>query len=80
MNGVETDYIPELQWDKIQELSWDDFSKGWQRLVQSGGITPTEDLEAFLREQGGAPMADYSKRLLNDTKADPVERLGDKTL
>ena len=80
LNGLSVDRIPSLEWDKIQSLSWDDFSRGWQRLIQSGGITPTEDLEAFLREQGEAPQADYNKKLLNDPKADPVDRLGDKTL
>lgn len=80
LNGLSTDRIPSLVWEQVQALSWDDFSKGWQRLIQSGGITPTEDLEAFLRGVGDAPMADYSKPLQTDTKADPVERLGDKTL
>ena len=79
LNGLDTDNIPTLEWEKVQALSWEDFSRGWQRLLQSGGITPTEDLEAFLREQGEAPLADYSKKLLNDPKADPVDRLGDKT-
>lgn len=79
LNGLDTDNIPTLEWEKVQALSWEDFSRGWQRLLQSGGITPTEDLEAFLREQGEAPQADYSKKLLNDPKADPVDRLGDKT-
>ena len=79
LNGLGTDNIPTLEWEKVQALSWEDFSRGWQRLLQSGGITPTEDLEAFLREQGEAPQADYSKKLLNDPKADPVDRLGDKT-
>lgn len=78
LNGLNEDNIPELVWDKVQPTSWDDFTKGWQRLLQSGGITPTEDLEAFLRDYGEAPEADYSKRLETVTKADPSERAGDK--
>lgn len=78
LNGIETDNIPTLEWDKVQPLSWDDFTKGWQRLLQAGGVTPTEDLEAYFRTTGEAPTADYSKPLNTVTKADPNERVGDK--
>ena len=78
LNGLETTRIPELVWDKVQPLSWDDFTKGWQRLLQAGGVTPTEDLEAYFRTTGEAPKADYSKPLNTVTKADPNERVGDK--
>ena len=78
LNGIETDNIPTLEWEKVQPLSWDDFTKGWQRLLQSGGITPTEDLEAYFRTTGEAPKADYSKPLNTVVKADPNERVGDK--
>ena len=78
LNGIETDNIPTLEWDKVQPLSWDDFTKGWQRLLQAGGVTPTEDLEAYFRTTGEAPKADYSKPLNTVTKADPDERVGDK--
>lgn len=80
LNGLSTENIPELVWEKVQPVSWDDFSKGWQRLIQSGGVTPTEDLEAFLRAHGEAPEADYTKKLNNETKADSSERVGDKQL
>ena len=78
LNGIETDNIPTLEWDKVQPLSWDDFTKGWQRLLQAGGVTPTEDLEAYFRTMGEAPTADYSKPLNTVVKADPNERAGDK--
>ena len=78
LNGIETDNIPTLEWEKVQPLSWDDFTKGWQRLLQAGGVTPTEDLEAYFRTTGEAPTADYSKRLTTVVKADPNERVGDK--
>ena len=78
LNGIETDNIPTLEWEKVQPLSWDDFTKGWQRLLQAGGVTPTEDLEAYFRTTGEAPKADYSKPLNTVTKADPNERVGDK--
>jgi len=47
----------------LQPLDWNEFTEGWSRLITSGGVTPTEDLETFLRSAGEAPMADYSKRL-----------------
>ena len=78
LNGIETDNIPTLEWDKVQPLSWDDFTKGWQRLLQAGGVTATEDLEAYCRTMGEAPTADYSKPLNTVVKADPNERVGDK--
>ena len=78
LNGIETDNIPTLEWEKVQPLSWDDFTKGWQRLLQAGGVTPTEDLEAYFRTTGEAPKADYSKPLNTVVKADPNERVGDK--
>lgn len=73
LNGIETDNIPTLEWEKVQPLSWDDFTKGWQRLLQAGGVTPTEDLEAYFRTTGEAPTADYSKPLNTVVKADPNE-------
>lgn len=79
LNGIETDNIPHLTWEKVQPISWDDFSKGWQRLLQSGGVTATEELEEFLRAKGEAPKADYSKKLNNPIKADDSDRAGDKT-
>lgn len=78
LNGVSTDNIPELEWEKVDAVSWDDFSRGWQRLIQSGGVTATEELETYLRSKGDAPKADYTKKLLNDIKADASERAGDK--
>ena len=78
LNGIETDNIPTLEWEKVQPLSWDDFTKGWQRLLQAGGVTPTEDLEAYFRTTGEAPTADYSKPLNTVVKADPNDRVGDK--
>ena len=78
LNGLETTRIPELVWDKVQPLSWDDFTRGWQRLLQGGGVTATEDLEDFFRTMGEAPKANYSKKLLNEVKADINDRVGDK--
>lgn len=57
-NGVTVDKIPRLVFDDVEKLDFDTFSKGWQRLIQSGGVVVDDDLEAFLRERGKAPAAD----------------------
>lgn len=76
-NGLPTENLPSLVWPEIQTLDWDEFTKGWNRLLQAGGVTATEDLETFFRDFGGAPNADYSKKLDNGKTADPVERADD---
>ena len=78
LNGLSLDRIPTLEWEALQPLDWDEFTKGWQRLLQSGGVTATQDLETFFREQGQAPQADYTKKLNNTVVADASERAGDK--
>lgn len=75
LNGITTENYPELVFDEIEPLDWDEFTKGWQRLLQAGGVTPTKDLEAFFREQGNGPTADYSQVLDTTPKADANERL-----
>jgi len=74
LNGLSLDRIPTLEWEALQPLDWDEFTKGWQRLLQSGGVTATQDLETFFREQGHAPQADYTKKLNNTVVADASER------
>lgn len=78
LNGHDQERAPYLEFDEIEPLDWDEFTKGWQRLLQAGGVTPTQDLESFFREQGQAPKADYTTKLDTVPKADPNERTGDK--
>lgn len=78
LNGLNTTNMPSVSWEKVQPISWEDFTRGWQRLLQSGGVTADEGLETFLRSTGEAPKADYSKKLNNDVKADDSDRVGDK--
>ena len=63
LNGLPLDRIPSIEFEEIMPIDWRVFTEGWQRLIESGGVTPTEDLESFLREAGNAPQADYSKKL-----------------
>lgn len=74
LNNLSTERIPVLTFDKIEPLNWEEFTRGWQRLLQSGGVTPTEGLEAFLRERGEAPEADYDKVLRNPKTVEDNER------
>lgn len=75
LNGANPELIPSLVFDEIEPLDWDEFTKGWQRLLVSGGVTATEELEAFFRKRGEAPQADYSKPLATTPRADATERL-----
>lgn len=63
LNGLSLDRIPDIEFEDIMPIDWRVFTEGWQRLLESGGVTATEDLESFLREAGNAPQADYSKKL-----------------
>lgn len=63
LNGLPLERVPSLEFEPVQPLDWDEFTEGWSRLLNAGGVTPTEELETFLREAGDAPKADYSKRL-----------------
>lgn len=76
-NGNSPSTVPTLSWEAIEPVDWDEFTKGWQRLLQSGGVTPTEELESFFRTAGEAPVADYTKKIFNKTNADASERLDD---
>lgn len=73
LNGVKLDTT--LKWEDVNEVDGNDFTRGWQRLAQSGLVTPDEDLEGWLRESLGAPMANYKKKLKNETSADEIDRL-----
>jgi hypothetical protein len=75
LNDVDPEHIPTLSFDALEPLDWDVFTKGWQRLLASGGVTPTEELESFFRKRGEAPEADYTRKLDNKTQADSSERL-----
>ena len=74
-NGHGLDRVPTIEFEAIEPLDWSEFTQGWQRLLQSGGVTPTEDLEAFFRAHGEAPKADYNKKLDTTVTASPNDRL-----
>ena len=67
LNSVEVPKDLGVEWDEVQPLDWDDFTRGWSRLVSAGAVTPTQELESFIRKEGNAPMADYSKVLETDS-------------
>lgn len=75
MNGHDERRVPYLEFDEIEPLDWDEFTKGWQRLLQAGGVTADKPLEQYFREQLGAPAADYEQPLNTTPVADASERL-----
>lgn len=74
-NGGTWNNQAKLTWDDVEDIDFDEFSRAWQRLATAGVVTPTEDLEAYVRTTMNAPQADYSKKLVNTTQADPVDRI-----
>lgn len=60
LNGLDPTRAKGLVFEELEPMDWDDFTRGWQRLVQSGAVTPDQPLEAYLRKAGGAPEADYA--------------------
>lgn len=74
-NGHQLDRVPTIEFEAIEPLDWSEFTQGWQRLLQAGGVTPTEELEAFFRAHGEAPKADYTKKLDTSVTASPNDRL-----
>ncbi len=67
LNGITPNNEPHIEWEEVQPLDWDDFTRGWSRLLSAGGVTATEELEQFLRKEGNAPSADYTKKLENES-------------
>lgn len=63
LNGLDPSRAKGLVFDDLEPMDWDDFTRGWQRLVQSGAVTPDKPLEGYLRKAGGAPDADYTSVL-----------------
>jgi len=73
-NGVTVDKLPRLVFDDVEKLDFDTFSKGWQRLIQSGGVVVDDKLEAFLRERGKAPVADPTTARITPDVVEDNER------
>lgn len=78
MNGHDMQRVPYLEFDEVEPLDWDEFTKGWQRLLQAGGVTADKPLEQYFRDQLGAPSADYEQPLNTKPVADASERLDSK--
>lgn len=74
-NGLPVDRVPEIEWQAVQEIDWEEFTRGWGRLIQAGGVTKDRNLEGFLRKAGNAPAADYNQLINTETKADSSERM-----
>lgn len=77
LNGLDPARANGLEFEELEPMDWDVFTRGWQRLVQSGAVTPTADLEAHLRKAGGAPQADYTNVL--DTASQNVTGRADES-
>lgn len=71
-NGMipEGDY-PKLTFSEVEKLDFDTFSRGWQRLVQSGAVQADDQLESYIRKSTKAPEKDKATvRDSNNTSTD----------
>lgn len=74
LNAISDRHYPTLTFDPIEQLDFDTFSKGWQRLIQSGGVIADDHLEAYLREQSNAPVIDQETKRIQLTVTEDNER------
>lgn len=64
-----------LEFEGVEQLDFEAFTRGWQRLAQANLITPDDNLEKWIRERSNAPEFDKTTaREVND-KTDQNERL-----
>lgn len=68
-NSVEplSGHYPTLQFEDIEKLDFDSFSRGWQRLVKDGLVEMDDDLEAWIRKRAKAPSKDSKTTRKIDT-------------
>lgn len=68
LNGITSRNIPDIEFEEIEDVDWDTFTSGWQRLLTAGGVNPGEKLEDFFREKGGAPSSANDQPRLEDIR------------
>ena len=77
LNGIKpkTEYA-KLTFAPVEQLDWEAFTRGWQRLIQSKAVVMDDKLEEFLRERGKAPAKDSttSREFDEADKQDDNER------
>lgn len=63
LNGAKTDRLPTVQFEETEQMDFETFSTGWQRLISSGAVRSTPGLDEWLRTKSGAPSGinDYDR-------------------
>jgi len=76
INVVEpTSSYPTLEFDVVEKLDFEAFSRGWQRMVSEGVVKADDELEDWVRKMFNAPKKDTTtSRELSGTKADLNDR------
>lgn len=64
------EHIPTIEFEPVERLDFDAFSRGWQRLAQSNLVEPDAQLETWFRERLGAPEKDDAT--VRQVKKDPL--------
>lgn len=47
-----------MTFEGVEQLDFEAFTRGWQRLAQAGLVTPDDKLEEWLRDKSKAPEHD----------------------
>ena len=71
LNGVPLpETVPSIEFEPVERLDFEAFSRGWQRLAQSNLVEPDGELEMWFRERLGAPEKDVNS--VRAVKQDPL--------
>lgn len=74
LNGVKpkTSYAT-LKFAEVESLDFEAFTRGWQRLVESGIVIADEKLEDYVRDVAKAPLRDdATKRVRVESSTSPI--------
>lgn len=62
-NGMSTARLPHVEFEEVEELDWETFTKSFATLANAQLITPDVGLEKHLREKLDCPPVRYSERI-----------------
>lgn len=74
INDVKYEYPVTLEYQGIEQLDFDAFTRGWQRMAESGLITMDDELEVWLRGKAKAPAHDKDTARIKPDAVDQNER------
>lgn len=55
LNGLSDTRLPSIEWEELQEPTWEEFTAGLKDIGMSGFVEPTGELNRWVIERMGAP-------------------------